>query len=67
LSFHGDTSHRDPAFNPLMSREDANTHCISVIEVNPISVSFRYYENLSENALAAPDTVCSLKRRDQVQ
>ncbi len=65
LSFHGDTSHRDPAFNPLMSREDANTHCISVIEVDPISVSFRYYEKLSGIALAAPDAVCYVKRKGE--
>ncbi len=64
LSFHRDLNHEDRAFNPLMSREDAETHSISVIEVDPSRVSFSYYEDLLDKDRFTPNQVCSIERRD---
>jgi len=64
LSFHRDLSHENRAFNPLMARDDAETHCISVIEVDPSRVSFSYYEDFLNTDHFSPNQVCSIERRD---
>ncbi len=66
FSFHRDSSHEDRAFNPLMARKDAETHCISVIEVDSSHVSFSYYENLLDKDHFLPSQVCSIVKRDEV-
>lgn len=47
LSYHQDLGNPDPAFNPVMSREDAETHCISVISVTSGKTEFEYLERLA--------------------
>ncbi len=55
FEYHSDRSHADRAFNPLMSREDAETHCVSVVSVSVDSVDFDYYERDSATGgLASP-------------
>ena len=44
LQYHLDMSHEDAAFNPSMSREDSETHCISVVTVDEGSLEFDYWE-----------------------
>lgn len=66
MSFHVEHSHPDPAFNPLMSREDAETQCVSVIEVDSGLVSFNYYERLSGPNPLAPAEVCEIERKSEV-
>ena len=44
LAFHRDLGHEDRAFNPLMSRVDAETHCISSVYVDSNIAKFEYRE-----------------------
>ncbi len=62
LEYHFDESHPDPAFNPLMSRPDAETHCVSAITVEPKEVKFEYFDRANSGFLE-PDTLY-LKRRE---
>lgn len=47
LNYHQDLGNSDPAYNPLMSRKDAETHCISVISVTSEKTEFEYLERLA--------------------
>lgn len=47
LDYHQDLGHSDPAFNPLMSREDAETHCISLITATSEQTRFEYLERIA--------------------
>lgn len=49
LDYHQDLNHANPAFNPLMSREDAETHCISVITATPGEMRFEYLERIENS------------------
>jgi len=49
LNYHQDLNNADPAFNPLMSREDAETHCISVITATPEGTQFEYLERIENS------------------
>jgi len=42
--FHLDESHTKPAFNPLMSREDAITHSVSRVRLEGDEVVFNYWD-----------------------
>lgn len=42
--FHRDLANKKRAFNPLMSRSDAETHCISSISVEHRAIIFEYQE-----------------------
>jgi|ETNmetMinimDraft_22_1059887.scaffolds.fasta_scaffold00021_19 hypothetical protein len=44
LKYHCDRIHEDPAFNPAMSREDAETHCLSRVTVTSERFEFEYWE-----------------------
>ena len=53
--FHFDESHREGAFNPLMTREDALTHSVSQIRFEDDEIVFKYWDRDFENGkLAAP-------------
>ncbi len=45
--YHCDVENADRAFNPLMSRSDAETQCLSVISVSSEGIDFDYYERVS--------------------
>lgn len=66
FDFHRDLSHPDKSFNPLMSREDAKTHCISVVSVTPSQVRFEYFEMLADGVNASPAKVCSIERKGAI-
>jgi len=63
LRFHLDQSHEDAAFNPFMSRDDAETHCISVIEVNPASVRYEYHNRVPGANDLQPAKCLSIARK----
>ncbi len=44
LELHFSEAHQNKAFNPLMSRPDAKTHCVSVIEVQQSEIRYQYYD-----------------------
>lgn len=44
LNYHCDSSHQNGAFNPLMSRSDAETHCLSSISVDSRLARYQYRE-----------------------
>lgn len=44
LKYHCDRAHEDPAFNPAMTREDAETHCLSRITATGERIEFAYWE-----------------------
>jgi hypothetical protein len=48
MSYHQDLAHSDPAFNPLMARDDAETHCISVITATSENSRFEYWERIAD-------------------
>lgn len=57
MSFHCDASHQDLAYNPFMSREDAETQCLCIIRVDASIVSFEYRDRVSnKNAFRRPLT-----------
>ena len=43
-TFHFDESHREGAFNPLMTREDALTHSVSQIRFQDDEIVFKYWD-----------------------
>lgn len=53
-TYHRDLGHEKPAFNPLMSRQDAETHCISRIYVGSCSVRFDHQEIDPSNGSLGP-------------
>ncbi len=46
IDYHCDIAHEDPAFNPAMSRSDAETHCISIVTVTDGGIRFEYRERV---------------------
>ena len=57
--FHVELHHEDRAFNPFMSREDSETHNVSVVEITPEAICYRYEERKPGSLeLGEPETVC---------
>ena len=55
LAYHCESAHKNRTFNPLASRTDAETHCISSISVDSKLAKFAYREvDLVEGSLHSP-------------
>lgn len=50
-AFQKNVDHSDRAFNPLMTRDDGETHCLSMIEVGPDEVSFGFSDRTSDTSI----------------
>jgi hypothetical protein len=63
LDYHRDSIHANGAFNPLMSRGDAETHCLSSISVDSRAARYQYREVDPGNGKLRPPLVIELKLR----
>lgn len=58
LAFHTERANDDPAFNPMMLREDARTHSVATVEIGENTVRFVYEKVLGDTrTLASPVAV----------
>ncbi len=55
FAYHCESAHKNRAFNPLASRTNAKTHCISSISVDSKLAKFEYREvDLLKGSLHSP-------------
>ncbi len=60
FAYHVDVSHPDPAYNPLMSRPDAETHNVTSIEVSEKQARMRFAVRISGSNELSPEQVSAL-------